>query len=202
MDRRGEADSCLAKARERLVAAQAERGEVDLDEVGLHLLEIDRQPGGPERLGEGTCARVIVGEPLDVVLEGEDACGGDDPRLPHRAAEEVLLAPCALDQVARAGEESAERAAEALRETERGGVEAPRDRRRSDAECDRRVEDPRAVQVRGEAELARPRDNVVELVQRPDPPAGVVVRVLERDDRHPLVRALRARRGLGANLVG
>ena len=41
MDRRGEADPCVAKARERLVAAEAERADVDLDEVRLHLLELE-----------------------------------------------------------------------------------------------------------------------------------------------------------------
>ena len=82
-------------------------------------------------LGEPARARVVVGEPLDVVVERVDAGGGDDPRLAHRAAEEVLLAPRALDRLGRAREERAERAAEALREAERDGVEARADRRRA-----------------------------------------------------------------------
>ena len=36
-------------------------------------------------------ARVVVGEPLDVVVERVEARGGDDPGLAHRAAEAVLL---------------------------------------------------------------------------------------------------------------
>ena len=36
---------------------------------------------------------MVVGEPVDVVVERVDARRGDDPGLPHRAAEEVLRAP-------------------------------------------------------------------------------------------------------------
>ena len=65
-----------------------------------------------------------------------------------------------------------------------------------------RVEQARAVEMDGEAELARGRDDVVELVERPDAPARAVVRVLEREHRRALVGDLRARRGGGADLLG
>ena len=69
------------------------------------------------------------------------------------------------------------------------------------AERRRRVEEPRAVQVDGEAELARRRDDLVQLVERPHAPARGVVRVLEREDRRALVCHLRARLCRGAHLL-
>ena len=182
VDRRREADALVAKARERVRAREAERRDVDLDEVRLDLLESDGDVRAScETLGEQAGTRVVVGEPVDVVLERVDARRGDDPGLAHRAAEEVLLAPGALDQLARAREQRAERAAQALRETERDGVEAGGDLGGVDAERDGGVEQARAVEVDREAELARGRDDVLELVERPDAPARVVVRVLERE---------------------
>ena len=53
--------------------------------------EVDRQPGRGPALGEPARAGVVVGEPLDVVLERVEAGRGDDPGLAHRAAEAVLL---------------------------------------------------------------------------------------------------------------
>ena len=108
-------------------------------------------------LGEPASARVVVGQPLDVVVERVDAGSGDDPGLPHRATEEVLLAPRALHQLRRSREQRPERTAEALREAERDGVEAPADLRRRDARRDGRVEEPRAVEMGREADArARP----------------------------------------------
>ena len=74
--------------------------------------------------------------------------------------------------------------------------------RRGDAERDRGVRDPGAVEVNGEPELARSLDDRLELVERPDGAAGAVVGVLERDDRRP--RRVEAVVGLnrGADLLG
>ena len=175
--------------------SSAERRDVDLHEVRLDLLEIDGHAGRVERLGERARASVVVREPLDVVVERVEAGRRDDPGLAHRAAEEVLLAPRALHQLARAGEQRPERAAEPLREAERHRVEAAGDLGGRDAERGRRVEEPRAVEVDGEPDLARGRDDLVELVERPHAPARGVVRVLEREDRRALVGHLRARLG-------
>ena len=97
--------------------------DVHLHEVRLHLLEIDRQPRAVPRLGQPPRPRVVVGQAVDVVVEGVDACRRDDARLPHGAAEQVLLTPGPLHQRARSGQHGPERAAEALREADRDGVE-------------------------------------------------------------------------------
>ena len=126
--------------------------------------------GRGERLGQAAGARVVLGEPIDVVVERVDAGGRDDPGLAHRAAEAVLAAAGLRHRLARAREEGAERAAEALREAERDRVEASRRSRRPAPrvaiDC---VEQPRAVEVDDEVELARASDDLVDLVERPAP---------------------------------
>ena len=47
-------------------------------------------PGLGERLGEASCARVILGESIDVAVEGVDAGRGNDSRLAHGAAHQCL----------------------------------------------------------------------------------------------------------------
>ena len=128
---------CSREPRQRVLARQ--RRDVELDEVRLDLVGVDGEPGLGEAAASRSRARVVVGEPLDVVVERVDAGGRDDPGLAHRAAEEVLLrARRAPDHLGRAGEHGAERAAEPLREAERDGVEAaaisaarPRSRRQA-----------------------------------------------------------------------
>ncbi len=171
MDRRREADPRVAQRRQGSRAVEPERLEVDLNEVRLHPLEVDREARLHERFGEPSRAGVVVREALDVVVERVDASRGDDPGLAHRAAEEVLLPPGALDQLPRAREQGAEWAAEAFREAERDRVEAGSDRRRLDAERSRGVEQPGAVEMHGQPELARGGDDVLELRERPDAPA-------------------------------
>ena len=79
---------CSARMPKRLLLR--ERRDVELEEVRLDAIGIDREPrlGEPER--EPLRPRVVVGEPLDVVVEGVDTRRRDDARLTHGAAEEVL----------------------------------------------------------------------------------------------------------------
>ena len=145
--------------------------------------------------GEPPRAGVVVGEPLDVVVERVEPGGRDDPGLAHRAAEAVLLDPRAAISSARAGDQRAERAAEPLREAERDGVgEAPRSRAGGDAGARR----PRSASRAPSRWTRRPSSRAVattarELLERPDGAAGAVVRVLERDDRR--ARRVEARPG-------
>ena len=108
-------------------------------------------------------ARVVVGEPVDVVIERVDAGRRDDPRLAHRAAEEVLEPRAPRHQLREPGDERAERAAEALREAERDRVEAARRSRRRDPERDGGVQQPRAVEVEAQVELAARVDDSLDL---------------------------------------
>ena len=146
----------LGEPRDRLGRGELDVADVDLDEVRLDEMRVDRRaPVGPA-LGEPPRPGVVVGEALDVVLERVEAGRRDDPCLPHRAAEAVLLDPRARHQLGRAGDDGAERRAEALREAERDGVEAaPPMTAAATPERDGRVREPRAVEVDSEPELAR-----------------------------------------------
>jgi hypothetical protein len=115
------------KSGECVGAGDPEWLDIDLHEVRLDLLEVDRHTGRVERFGERPRSRVIVRQPPDVVVERVHARGGDDSRLAHGATHEVLLAPGTFHQLTRACEERAQRAAEPLREAERNGVEPARD---------------------------------------------------------------------------
>ena len=59
----------------------------------------------------------------------------------------------------------------------------PGDLGRGRARRDGGVHEARSVEVDAQPELACGRDELAQLVERPDGPAGGVVRVLERDDR-------------------
>ena len=157
-----------------------------------------------QRLGEPARAGVIFGQPLDVVLERVETCGGDDPSLSHRASHQVLAAARVPGELRGRCEQRAERAAEALRETQRHGVEPPAVIGRRDARRDRRVHEPCAVEVQLQVELARGRDDVVDLVHPPAAPPRRVVCVLDGDESrasHVHRRAVTHERAHGVAVV-
>ncbi len=101
------------------------RRVVDLEEheVRLGLGDVHHPA---QRLEQGAGVRVVLGQPLDVVVERVQAGGGEDAGLAHRAAPHLLVAPGAADQLLRPGEDRADRRAEALGEVEPRAVEAGR----------------------------------------------------------------------------
>ena len=179
----GEQHALLRQQVRALVDRQPERSGIEQHEVRLDLLEVDRQARGRERLGEPPRARVVVREPLDVVVERVDPGRRDDPRLAHRAAEEVL-APRALAMSSREPARSAP-----------SGQPSPFERQSvtvSNSRPDSAAGTPSATTALSsrapsrwtrEPELARGRDDVVELVERPHAAAAAVVGVLERRAR-------------------
>jgi hypothetical protein len=151
---------------------------------------------------EYRAAGVIVGEPLDVMVERVDAGRGDDARLPHRAAEEVLAAPRLRHQLVRAGDQRAQRTAQPFREAERDRVERTADARGRDTARDRCVDQARAVEVHRKVVLAAGRDDRVDLLERPDAAAGAVMRVLDGDEPRRCDVHARAVADLRDDLVG
>ena len=119
------------------------------------------------------------------MLEGIEGRGGDDPRLSHPAAEELPQPTGLADRLARAGQCRADRCPEALREADRDRVEImpplpSRPARRHD-----RVHEPGAVQVHGQVMLVRPSADLGDTLDRVDPAAAAIVRVLQADQPRP-----------------
>ena len=77
----------LADPGERPLLREAERGDIELDEVRLDELEVDRQPRVGPALREPAGAGVVVGEPVEVVAEPRFATDGPpDPPQPAAAS--------------------------------------------------------------------------------------------------------------------
>ena len=148
--------------------------------------DVDGQTGGGESFRQALGARVVLGQALDVVVERVEHRRSNDPGLAQRAAEEELQPPCLLDRRLGAREHRPQRAAQALGEADGdgvgesgvlGGLEPARNR------C---VEEARTIEVDGEAELVPGRGDVRQGLERPDPPAGAAVSLLEHDDARRL----------------
>ena len=170
----------------RLLDREAERLGLEADEVRVDGRRVDRQPRRCQSLRESLRACVVLSEPLDVVVERVEGGGGHDPRLPHRTAEQELAAPRFPHRLARAGEDRSERTAEPFGETERDGVCERAVLRSRHAARDGRVHQPGAVEMDGEAELARGARGRSQLVERPQASARAPVRLLENDDARGL----------------
>src|SRR5262249_45648002 len=168
MDGRRHADALGCKAVYRLLLAEPERADVELDEVRLDAVEIDREAARGEPFGEAARAAVVVGEPLDVVVERIDAGCSHDAGLAHGAAEQVLAAARLEHQLGGAGEQRAERAPETLREAERDRVEVAAVLRCGHAGRGSRIEDPAAVEMDPEPVLPRRLRQLDRLRERPD----------------------------------
>src|SRR5438045_3395674 len=84
--------------------------------VGVHRGEVEPDPGNAgELLGDEAGIGVVFREPRHIVVECVEPGGGEDARLPHRAAEHAAYAHGARNPCCVAGENAADRAAEPLR---------------------------------------------------------------------------------------
>ena len=144
VDGRREPDAHVAQPRNRLVAAQPERADVELDEVRLDLVESTGMPAA-SALRQPPCACVVVREALDMVIERVDARAATIPAC-RIAAPKRCFSRHARSTRRRSGEQRAERAAETLREADGDRVEQPADLRRGNTGRDGGVHDPRAVE--------------------------------------------------------
>ena len=156
--------------------------DLDVDDVGVHAVEVDRESAdGGDPLGEAARVAVVLGEPGDVVLERVQTRGGEHADLAHAAAEH-LAQPVGLgDQLATARDHGADRRAESFGEADTHGVGASGELVRRGAAGDLGVEQARAVEVHGQAARARGRGDRAQLREGPDRAAACVVSVLDHD---------------------
>ena len=137
-------------------AGQAGFGDVEIDHIGLNRRRIEVQtvdPGQP--LGQGLSVGVILGQAVDMMLQGVNAGRRDDPGLAHGAAELMFEAPSLVDEIAVARQHPADRTAQALRQIDPHTVAGRREIGGADARGDHRVEQPRAIHVQRQPMLSR-----------------------------------------------
>ena len=90
------ATPCVGEPREeRRGVRHLEDDDVRLDRrrVELDARQLRQPVGEPRGVG------VVLGQPLDVVVERVQAARRDDARLAHRAADHLLVAPGLVDQL-------------------------------------------------------------------------------------------------------
>ncbi len=146
-----------------------------------------RQPTGPS---------VVVGEPVEVVLQGVEARRRQDADLPHTAAQPLPPPVRALHRLRRPRQRRADRRAQTFRERDHDRIRRRRELRRRQAGRRRRVPQPRPVQVQRDPVLVRQLPQPLQHLQRHHLAARHVVRVLGADQRRAhQVRVLRPHEG-------
>ncbi len=173
----------LARAARRRSRRPARRREPEDDDVRLQPVEVELTPSTAASRSPMTRALAwSVGQPLDVVVEGVQAGGGEHPRLAHRAAEHAPVAHERGDVLAvpASTEPPGSRVPSRARSDE---VERRGERRRVVAARDRGVQQPRAVEVGATPCSRAAAPDALELPAVPDEPALAVLGVLDLDQR-------------------
>ena len=140
--------AALTQCLDHIFAGDAGAIGFEENEVGFGLLHLDAgnlRQSLRQRAGIG----VVVGEPVDMVIERVDAGGGADAGLAHRAAEALLPAPDVVDEIVRACDHRADRSAQPLREIDPGRIPSLGHIARADAGGDAGIEQSRAIHVGG-----------------------------------------------------
>ena len=175
------------------------RAGVDHHDIGLNGIELYRsRNAGRYRLGECACCCMIIGKPLQMMIKGVEAGGGEHAGLAPATAKALPQYAGACDVLRRAHQHRANRSPEALRETHVDGVEEPPVRLERYSGCDMRVPQPGAVKVIPDAMLSTKLAHRRQLRDRLDRPTAKVMGVFDchRCSGHQ-VRASRRRNDLG-----
>lgn len=136
---------------------------------------------------------VVPGQVGGPLVQGDQAGGGDHPRLPHAAAEHLPHPPRLPDPPRRAAEEGAHRRPQPLGERDHHRRDGGREARHRHPQGRRGVERAGAVQVEGEVPAASEGDQGVQLLGAVDGAAGDVVTGLGDDQGGPGAEAPRRR---------
>ena len=106
-------DAACPQFGDHAISADARCRRIEEDQVRLGLIDGDagnlREAAG-ERAGIG----MIVGEPVDMMIERVEAGSGANTALTHRASETLFPAPDFINERIRSGDHSPDRCAEAL----------------------------------------------------------------------------------------
>lgn len=125
---------------------------------------------------------MIFAEAVYHRLEGDDACGGEDSRLAHSAAEEFALTVGALDEFARSADDGADGGGESFAEAEGERVDVLGEGFHVHVLGGGGVEDARSVEVDFESVLLGKFADLLEIAGGLEDSAAAVVGVFERDE--------------------
>ena len=134
-----------------------------------------------DAVGEDPGVVVVLLQPPDHLGQREDARRRDDARLAHAAAEDLPHPPGAVDERRRAADHRPDRRGEPFRQAELHRRDVPRPVGDRPAGRDRRVEQPRAVEVNRQVVAGGDGRDRREVLGRQNRAAAPVVRVLEAD---------------------
>ena len=118
-------DTPLRQSSHRLLSTLA-AGQLDVAHVRLHRIEVHGESfQRVDALGQGARPCVILGQPLDVVLQGVQPGRGQDTGLAHAATEQFPPAVRPLDEVGIPGHERTHWSPQSLGEADGDGVAVP-----------------------------------------------------------------------------
>ena len=121
-----------------------------LHEHHVGVRPLDLKTGRAQSLRQQLGVGVVLGEPADVVLERIQPGRGDHAGLAHRAAEDFPVSKGFLHEVRTAEEKRPRRRAQAFRQADGNRIEALAEFLRRHTQLRRRVEDARAIEMRGQ----------------------------------------------------
>ena len=124
------------------------------------------------------------------MVEGIECRGRDDPRLPHPSPEQLPEPTRPADRLSRARQGRADRCAEPLGEAHGHRAEVLGPIPSKDARGDDRIHEPGTVQVHSQVMLANPAADLRDALNRVDPAAASVVRILQANQPRPDVMGI------------
>ena len=136
---------------------------------------VDPADSGGQSPGVG----MIVGQPIDVVIQGVERGGGQHADLPHSPAQNLAMAERLGNQIAWTGQGRTDRRPEPLAETNADGVEVLGPPRGGDAGGNHRVPEACAVKMRSQTVLAGPAADGLDRFIGLNSPSAAVVRVFD-----------------------
>ena len=155
----------------------SEEENVGVDLVGGQFEFVD----GADAVGQTLGAGVIVGQSVDVMLQGEKRARGDNARLTHPPAEHLAMPDRLIDQLAGPGQRRADRGAEPFAEADAHRVEMLGPTRGFDAGGHHGVEQPGTVQVGRQSGVVGPTADLLDHRVRLDTSAAPVMGVFQTD---------------------
>ena len=144
-------------------------------DVGEQDVRLRGMPGKRNALRELSGALMVLGEPLQMMVERVHPRSGEHPCLPQPTSDALAQAPHRLHPLARGRHQRPRRRPQTLAQADRDRVRLRAPLLQRDPGRHVRVPDPCSVEMNGEAGGTRDVGDRLELRERPDAPAAAVL---------------------------